>query len=225
MNTAHTRLHDLVQRHAALALPEQADRLAEPASANAHDVAYAAARRLGFIEADAAAIARAWQRRSEREGSWRADWPSEAQDFGLLDPPSSASAAASTAPAATTLTGSGSGSGSGEGRRGWRGAGGSRCRARRVEQAEVLRFAGPIGAPTALALAAALPGAGDGGGVGFDEAQAARGGIGYVVRVGAGGFGQAVGLFGQRQRGVALHQVVQARVGGVHVGVRPAFQA
>ena len=108
MNTTPERLHDLVQRHAALALPDQADRLAEPASASANDLAYAAARRLGFIEPDAAAIACAWQRRSAREGTWRADWPSEAQDFGLLDPPRSASAAASTAPAATALTASAS---------------------------------------------------------------------------------------------------------------------
>jgi len=92
MNTAHERLHQIVQRHAALALPDQADPLAEPASASAHDLAYAAARRLGFIEADAAAIARAWQRRSEREGAWRADWPSDAQDFGLTQQPSTASA-------------------------------------------------------------------------------------------------------------------------------------
>ena len=93
MNTTHERLHDLVQRHAALALPEQADPSAQAASTSAHDLAYAAARRLGFIEPDAAAIARAWQRRSEREGTWRADWPTEAQDFGLLDsPPESAPA-------------------------------------------------------------------------------------------------------------------------------------
>ena len=99
MNTAHQCLHDLVQRHAALALPDQADRLAEPASASAHDLAYAAARRLGFIEPDAAAIARAWQRRSEREGSWRADWPADAQDFGLLDPPPESASAFPPCPA------------------------------------------------------------------------------------------------------------------------------
>jgi len=103
MNTAQARLHDLVQRHTALALPNQADPLAQASSASAHDLAYAAARRLGFIEPDAAAIARAWQRRSEREGTWRADWPSEAQDFGLLDPPTEAAPAPAFAPCPAKL--------------------------------------------------------------------------------------------------------------------------
>ncbi|BAO81156.1 thiamine monophosphate synthase [Serpentinimonas raichei] len=115
MNTTPERLHDLVQRHAALALPDQADRLAEPASASANDLAYAAARRLGFIEPDAAAIARAWQRRSEREGrlasasasapasDWNPNWPTEAQDFGLLDPPTEAAPAPPFAPCPAEL--------------------------------------------------------------------------------------------------------------------------
>lgn len=103
MNTTPERLHDLVQRHAALALPDQADRLAEPASASTHDLAYAAARRLGFIEPDAAAIARAWLRRSDREGAWRADWPADAQDFGLLDPPTEAAPAPPFAPCPAEL--------------------------------------------------------------------------------------------------------------------------
>lgn len=112
MNTAHERLHQIVQRHAALALPDQADPLAEPASASAHDLAYAAARRLGFIEADAAAIARAWQRRSEREGAWRADWPSDAQDFGLTEQPAAATAATAAGPATAAITASASASAS-----------------------------------------------------------------------------------------------------------------
>jgi len=103
MSTALERVRTLTQRHAALALPEQADPLAEPASASAHDLAFAAARRLGFIAADAAAIARAWQRRSEREGTWRTDWPTEAQDFGLLDPSPEFAAAPACAPCPAEL--------------------------------------------------------------------------------------------------------------------------
>ncbi|MEW5887184.1 MAG: thiamine phosphate synthase [Pseudomonadota bacterium] len=79
-----TRLNALVQRHAALALPEQADATAQPRSASAYDLAWALARRLGFIEADAQVLAAAWQRRSAREGRWRDDWPQDPDDFGLV---------------------------------------------------------------------------------------------------------------------------------------------
>jgi thiamine-phosphate pyrophosphorylase len=76
-------LDALVRQHAALAIEAQADPSATPASDSAYDVAWALARRLGFIEADAAVIAQAWDRRSAREGHWRADWPDDPLDFGL----------------------------------------------------------------------------------------------------------------------------------------------
>ncbi|OZA90365.1 MAG: hypothetical protein B7X56_03160, partial [Burkholderiales bacterium 34-67-9] len=73
----------MVRQHAALAIEAQADPGAIPASDSAYDVAWALARRLGFIEADAAVIAQAWGQRSAREGHWRADWPDDPLDFGL----------------------------------------------------------------------------------------------------------------------------------------------
>jgi len=80
---APATLDALVRQHAALAIEAQADPGAMPASDSAYDVAWALARRLGFIEADAAVIAQAWDRRSAREGHWRADWPDDPLDFGL----------------------------------------------------------------------------------------------------------------------------------------------
>ena len=80
---APATLDALVRQHAALAIEAQADPSATPASDSAYDVAWALARRLGFIEADAAVIAQAWDRRSAREGHWRADWPDDPLDFGL----------------------------------------------------------------------------------------------------------------------------------------------
>ena len=80
---APATLDALVRQHAALAIEAQADPGAIPASDSARDVAWALARRLGFIEADAAVIAQAWDRRSAREGHWRADWPDDPLDFGL----------------------------------------------------------------------------------------------------------------------------------------------
>jgi thiamine-phosphate pyrophosphorylase len=80
---APATLDALVRQHAALAIEAQADPSATPASDSAYDVAWALARRLGFIEADAAVIAQAWGQRSAREGHWRADWPDDPLDFGL----------------------------------------------------------------------------------------------------------------------------------------------
>ena len=74
----------IVRHHAALGLPSHTDATAQPASATVHDVAYAAARRLGFIEADAACIAQAWQRQTDRTGHFDPTcWPTHAADFGL----------------------------------------------------------------------------------------------------------------------------------------------
>ena len=73
----------MVRQHAALAVEAQAHPSAIPASDSAYDVAWALARRLGFIESDAAVIAQAWGQRSAREGHWRTDWPDDPLDFGL----------------------------------------------------------------------------------------------------------------------------------------------
>ncbi|HEX5805068.1 MAG TPA: thiamine phosphate synthase [Macromonas sp.] len=71
-----------------LAMPAHADLQAQPLSERPHDVAYAAARRLGFIAADAACIAQAWQRQSERTGQFdTATWPCDPQDFNLPPAP------------------------------------------------------------------------------------------------------------------------------------------
>ena len=80
---APATLDALVRQHAALAIEAQADPGAIPASDSAYDVAWAVARRLGFIESDAAVIAQAWGQRSAREGHWRTDWPDDPLDFGL----------------------------------------------------------------------------------------------------------------------------------------------
>jgi thiamine-phosphate pyrophosphorylase len=74
----------MVERHAALGLPSHTDAQASPASDAPRDVAYAAARRLGFIAADADCIAQAWQRQADRTGHFDLNaWPVEAADFGL----------------------------------------------------------------------------------------------------------------------------------------------
>lgn len=78
----------IVERHAALGLTSHVDPDATPTTDAPKDVAYAAARRLGFIPADAACVAEAWQRQTDRTGQFDvAAWPAEAQDFGLKDAP------------------------------------------------------------------------------------------------------------------------------------------
>jgi len=104
---APATLDALVRQHAALAIEAQADPGAIPASDSAYDVAWAVARRLGFIESDAAVIAQAWGQRSAREGHWRADWPDDPADFGLLDAPIPAGVA-NPASAADRLVGTAS---------------------------------------------------------------------------------------------------------------------
>lgn len=74
----------IVERHQALGLPSNTDAQATPADDTPHAIAYAAARRLGFIPADAECVAQAWQRQTERTGRFDVDaWPSEAVDFGV----------------------------------------------------------------------------------------------------------------------------------------------
>lgn len=74
----------LVERHAALGLPGHRDDQATPVNDSPAAVAYAAARRLGFIPADAECVAQAWQRQTERTGRFEVEnWPCEAIDFGL----------------------------------------------------------------------------------------------------------------------------------------------
>ena len=75
----------IVARHARLALP-LADAPAVPPTADTpvYRAVRAAARRLGFIDADAECIARAWQAQSDRQGRFDADrWPTTPADFGL----------------------------------------------------------------------------------------------------------------------------------------------
>ncbi len=80
----------LVERHAALGLAAQADPHALPGEDSLHGIAYAAARRLGFVPADAACLACAWQRQSERTGHFDPEtWPVEPVDFGMSPGPGS----------------------------------------------------------------------------------------------------------------------------------------
>jgi thiamine-phosphate pyrophosphorylase len=83
----HTALHTtlaLAEHHAALGLPSHTDAQAAPADDSPYAIAYAAARRLGFVPADAESVAQAWQRQTERTGHFDITaWPCEAIDFGL----------------------------------------------------------------------------------------------------------------------------------------------
>ena len=78
----------IVGRHSALGLGSNTDPAALPADDSAYAIAHAAARRLGFIPADAEVVARAWQHQSDRTGSFDPDaWPQEPADFGILPGP------------------------------------------------------------------------------------------------------------------------------------------
>ena len=86
MPDAITLIQALVERHAALGLSSHTDAQALPADPGPHAIAFAAARRLGFIPADADVIARAWERQSLRTGAFDPDtWPVEPADFGLAE--------------------------------------------------------------------------------------------------------------------------------------------
>ena len=74
----------IVQAHAALGLDSNRDPDAQPASDAVRDLVFAAARRLGFIPADAQCVAAAWERQTERTGRFDpSQWPADADDFGL----------------------------------------------------------------------------------------------------------------------------------------------
>lgn len=74
----------LVEHHSALGLPSNTDANATPTDNTPEAIAYAAARRLGFIAADAACVAQAWQRQTQRTGHFDlSHWPDQADDFGL----------------------------------------------------------------------------------------------------------------------------------------------
>jgi len=74
----------LAAQHAALGLPSHTDADAQPSAPTPYAIVFAAARRLGFIPADAACVAQAWQRQTERSGHFDANhWPDLADDFGL----------------------------------------------------------------------------------------------------------------------------------------------
>lgn len=84
MSTPLELMQQIVLRHAALGLDSNADPAALPADASPHAVSYAAARRLGFIPADAEVVARAWQRQSDRTGAFDpSTWPCEPIDFDV----------------------------------------------------------------------------------------------------------------------------------------------
>ena len=74
----------IARHHAGLALPGDAEPAATAASDHPADLAYAAARRLGFIDADARCVAQAWVRQTERLGHFDPTaWPSDPRDFGI----------------------------------------------------------------------------------------------------------------------------------------------
>jgi len=84
MPTATELMQRIVERHAALGLDSHTDSAALPANDSPHAIAHAAARRLGFIPADAEVVASAWQRQSERLGHFDTGaWPVEPADFGV----------------------------------------------------------------------------------------------------------------------------------------------
>lgn len=86
MPDAITLMQAIVERHAALGLSSHTDAQALPADPGPHAITFAAARRLGFIPADADVIARAWERQSLRTGAFDPHaWPVEPADFGLIE--------------------------------------------------------------------------------------------------------------------------------------------
>lgn len=84
MSTSLDLIASIVAQHAALGLHSNADATATAPEDFPYGMAFAAARRLGFIPADAECIARAWQRQAERTACFdTAAWPCTASDFGL----------------------------------------------------------------------------------------------------------------------------------------------
>lgn len=75
-------LANMVQLHQHLGLTSNLDPAATAASNQPRDLAYACARRLGFINADADCIAQAWERQSIRRGHFDPTaWPVDLPDF------------------------------------------------------------------------------------------------------------------------------------------------
>jgi len=88
MPATEALLQTLVHLHAHLALPSDQDPQAAAHDDSPYALAFAAARRLGFIARDAQTIAHAWQRQSERTGSFDAtSWPTDLADFGATPQP------------------------------------------------------------------------------------------------------------------------------------------
>lgn len=85
MHTSIDLIASIVAQHAALGLPSNVDACATAPEDTPYGVAFAAARRLGFIPADAHCVAQAWQRQTERTACFdTAAWPCTASDFDLL---------------------------------------------------------------------------------------------------------------------------------------------
>ncbi|WP_114970417.1 thiamine phosphate synthase [Rhodoferax ferrireducens] len=91
MNTHNARVQAIITAHQDLALPDAAGSIANTTAtaifssdAPVYRAAKQACLNLGFIEADAECVAKAWQAMTERIGQFNADaWPDEAQDFGM----------------------------------------------------------------------------------------------------------------------------------------------
>ncbi len=81
------RATDAIARaHAALAIARDAEPTAQPGDTRLPSVVYAAARRLGFIDADARCVADAWARRCQTRSFDPHDWPDDPADFGWARP-------------------------------------------------------------------------------------------------------------------------------------------
>jgi thiamine-phosphate pyrophosphorylase len=89
MNTAHDIAKTLVQIHAGMLAGEPRHQDLSPQDLAAgwdtpHAGVLLACRWLGFLEADAQCVARAWQKQSQRTGHFSpSDWPCWPQDFGI----------------------------------------------------------------------------------------------------------------------------------------------
>lgn len=99
MSTPLELMQQILLHHAALGLDSNTDPQAVPADASPYAVCYAAARRLGFIPADAEVVASAWQCQSERTGRFAAEcWPCDPLDFGIAEQPGQGVAGPAFAP-------------------------------------------------------------------------------------------------------------------------------
>jgi thiamine-phosphate pyrophosphorylase len=85
MSTHDLMTQAIIAAHASLALPVQtSDAALFSSEAPEYRAAKQACLALGFIEIDAECLANAWQAMSTRTGQFNAaDWPDQAQDFGM----------------------------------------------------------------------------------------------------------------------------------------------